>query len=501
MAHALPGQWAMIWVPSTTTGLGIGADYLLGSTSDRVGAQKRGLPGGMSRGKLDALAPEMPVLVIASGGSWLLNTAARDDFLKMYEIEPTDENENVALTSKSLFGRALLAEKYFRQHRDELADVVEEELRHQPAGGFTTYSSHIQGLSFMPAFQQLVREERMPIRFAFAHRYCQEIEADQSGCFLRLGDWAGMGGKYFWNVGVTLGAIDGSSARACVTMEPLPEYRKPGSNWLLQDCRLRPDSPYWKAIHTALRGRYRYVVNHAFGDKSMGYFMDIMEQVIETTPDISLDFMRSLRLTADHCTYYPNPAQLPRMKKLGMMFSCTSGDINNAAPMMKVYGADKGERVAPIKSMLDAGIMVSSESGGGDLADDNPTTPMVHLYRFITRINTRGEIIGPNQAIDRVSALKMHTVWASYYVIREKELGTLEPGKLADYVVFNKDFFTIPEQEIPTVFPLMTVLGGKTMMLREELARELGMAAVGPQKKFRFVEEPREYIDVDEERE
>lgn len=94
----------------------------------------------------------------------------------------------------------------------------------------------------------------------------------------------------------------------------------------------------------------------------------------------------------------------------------------------------------------------------------------------------------------------MATTWASHYVLKEKEIGSLEPGKWADFVVYNKDFFTIPQDEIPTVYPLMVVLGGKTVVLREEWASELGTPAVGPQVKFlyerpyRFAPDPEEVL-------
>jgi hypothetical protein len=86
--------------------------------------------------------------------------------------------------------------------------------------------------------------------------------------------------------------------------------------------------------------------------------------------------------------------------------------------------------------------------------------------------------------------MKMATTWASEYVLKERLIGSLEAGKLADYVVWNKDYFSVPEAELPTVYPLMTVLGGKTMMLREEYAREMGTTPVGLQGKFVFSEEP-----------
>ena len=59
-------------------------------------------------------------------------------------------------------------------------------------------------------------------------------------------------------------------------------------------------------------------------------------------------------------------------------------------------------------------------------------------------------------------------------------------GKYGDFVVLNKDYFTIPEEEIPTAFPLMTVLGGRTIVLRKEFADELGTQPVGPQMNFEF---------------
>ena len=58
-------------------------------------------------------------------------------------------------------------------------------------------------------------------------------------------------------------------------------------------------------------------------------------------------------------------------------------------------------------------------------------------------------------------------------------LGSLEPGKYADFIVLNKDLLTIPEDQIPTTQVLMTVVGGKTVHLTSELAREVGMNPVG----------------------
>jgi len=170
------------------------------------------------------------------------------------------------------------------------------------------------------------------------------------------------------------------------------------------------------------------------------------------------------------------------------MLSCDVDFVNRSNPWLKVYGDQHANRIAPMKSVLDAGVMATLEFELRTESGEGPTL-FSQAIQAITRKNKRGDIVAPEEAISRERALKMITVYPSYYVLREKEIGTLEAGKLADFVVFNKDYLSIPVDEIPTVFPLMTVVGGKTVVLREEFARELGTQPVGPQIKFLFQEE------------
>jgi predicted amidohydrolase YtcJ len=322
----------------------------------------------------------------------------------------------------------------------------------------------------------------MPIRLGYSNRNCQQVEPDVPGCFLRSGDIAGLGDddNFFWNVGITLGGIDNGPPAICTTMEAPPADKAK------EECILQPGNDYWKAIYGALRSRYRYVVNHSWGDKGVDYVLDIMDQVLKDNPDITLDFMRSLRVSSDHCGFYPRAEQLPRMAKYNMMISCSAGALGRSAPYLKIYGADKAAQISPIRSILNAGIMVVNENEGWDASRGEARPVHMGAMALITRKNNRGDTIAPQEAIDRVTLLKMETVWPSYYVLKEKKIGTLEAGKLADIAVWNKDYFTVPEQELKTVYPVMTILGGKTMVLREEFAKELGTAPVGPQTRFVF---------------
>ena len=106
-------------------------------------------------------------------------------------------------------------------------------------------------------------------------------------------------------------------------------------------------------------------------------------------------------------------------------------------------------------------------------------------YPHITRRNEYGELVAPEEAVDRMTLMKMMTSWPAEFAMREKDIGTLEPGKFADLLVLSRDYFTVPEPEIPNIFPLMTVVGGKILVLRNEFAQELGRSPVGPQLEFK----------------
>ncbi len=67
----------------------------------------------------------------------------------------------------------------------------------------------------------------------------------------------------------------------------------------------------------------------------------------------------------------------------------------------------------------------------------------------------------PEEGIDRVTALKMATTWASEYLLAEDTLGTLEPGKYADFAVLDQDFFRIPIEDVLDLEVVMTGLAGE----------------------------------------
>lgn len=91
--------------------------------------------------------------------------------------------------------------------------------------------------------------------------------------------------------------------------------------------------------------------------------------------------------------------------------------------------------------------------------------PFESMHTAVTRLSERGtntfEEKPYKEALTRLQALRAYTTTAAYSMFKEKELGSLECGKLADFVVTDKDYFTCAEEEIPKIRVLKTYIGGE----------------------------------------
>ncbi len=88
---------------------------------------------------------------------------------------------------------------------------------------------------------------------------------------------------------------------------------------------------------------------------------------------------------------------------------------------------------------------------------------MFSLEVLVTRRIIDGRVFGPREAIDRATALLMMTRWGADYVLRNQELGSLEPDKLADLVVLDKNPLNeaIPDENLSEIKVVATIIGGE----------------------------------------
>jgi predicted amidohydrolase YtcJ len=124
--------------------------------------------------------------------------------------------------------------------------------------------------------------------------------------------------------------------------------------------------------------------------------------------------------------------------------------------------------------ILDNGIHAGMSSDGMQIA---PMNPWLHMYYAVTGMNARGVAINNNtatppvgadpklidQRITREEVLSLYTRQNAWFLREEDNLGSIEEGKLADLVVLNSDYFSIPLEDIRRVRSVLTVVGGNVM--------------------------------------
>jgi hypothetical protein len=112
----------------------------------------------------------------------------------------------------------------------------------------------------------------------------------------------------------------------------------------------------------------------------------------------------------------------------------------------------------PFRMIVDSGIRAGMSSDGMQIA---PMNPWLHMYYATTGRNARGELINDGQQISRREVLRLYTAENGWFLRMEDRLGSIETGKLADLVVLDRDYFTVPDEDLKRIHSLLTVVGGR----------------------------------------
>ena len=110
-------------------------------------------------------------------------------------------------------------------------------------------------------------------------------------------------------------------------------------------------------------------------------------------------------------------------------------------------------------SLVDLGVVVV----GGSDAPVERGAPLIEFYAAVARRDLQGfqgPDWRPDEAVDRLTALKMFTLWPAYASFREDELGTIEVGKRADFTAFSVDLMTAPVEDIPRGEATLAIVDG-----------------------------------------
>lgn len=151
----------------------------------------------------------------------------------------------------------------------------------------------------------------------------------------------------------------------------------------------------------------------------------------------------------EHCQT-PREDQLDAMKDLGVTPSFFNGHVYYWGDRHRdiFLGPQRAARISPLKSAMDRGIRFT-------LHNDTPVTPvnpLLLVQTAVTRMTRGGSVLGPDQRIPLMQALRAVTIDAAWQNFEEKERGSIEPGKFADLIILNGKEFD-PGQSITIVQP------------------------------------------------
>ena len=112
----------------------------------------------------------------------------------------------------------------------------------------------------------------------------------------------------------------------------------------------------------------------------------------------------------------------------------------------------------PFRMIVDNGINAGMSSDGMQIA---PMNPWIHMYYATTGRNARGVLINDGQQVSRAEVLRLYTADNGWFLREEDDLGTIEPGKLADLVVLSDDYFQVPDDRLRQISSVLTVVNGE----------------------------------------
>lgn len=129
-------------------------------------------------------------------------------------------------------------------------------------------------------------------------------------------------------------------------------------------------------------------------------------------------------------------------------------------------GPERAGRMSPAASAVSRNLPYT-------LHADTPVVPMEPMrivWSAVNRLSSGGRVIGADQRISVIEALKGITTYAAYQAFEENDKGTIEPGKLADLVVLERNPLTVPAVELADITVTRTMVGGQTVFQRDDSA-------------------------------
>ena len=353
-----------------------------------------------------------------------------------------------------------------RMPRDLTLKLMEEALKLYATAGVTMVASSIEvGPSMTAVFDLLRRDERLPIRWGYGYEMFRSpllyptnalavIELGAHHSSPKVNEW-------FWPMGITDGGVGDSRQVACFGDD------LPGPD-ILKDRELCWDDEAYRITNVlipALIAGWRPFSLHSFGSEAFRKHVAWIEQARQEG-NMTMDQIRELRIGFAHGGAIGKiPDVIAMMKRYNLYVPIQPNDVANSLNQVRRYGPEGLQFLAPTKTLLEAGVNIVGES---EYSRPRPDIYFNAFDLFVNRNIRRdddpfdaGEIVMPEEAVSRATAMRLFTSKAAEWLFAEDLAGSIESGKFADFAVLDRNYFEMPQGEILDNKVIMTVVGDK----------------------------------------
>lgn len=278
---------------------------------------------------------------------------------------------------------------------------------------------------------------------------------------------SGSDAKAYYEIGKEVGLYDNRLTMNCI------KFYTDGSlgarsAWMLEEYSDRPGhvgnsrhtyDEFYELIKEARENGFQ-VATHAIGDAANRQVVDIYEKVLKEMPqnDHRYRIEHFQVATLEDIQRIADLDIIPAMQAVH-----ATSDKNMAEDRV---GSERIKGAYAWRKVLNTGnIIVNGSDANVELVN-----PYHGLYAAVTRMGRDGEPVGgwyPEENMTREEALRSFTIWAAYGQFEEEIKGSLEVGKLADFVVIDRDYMTCPSRDIKDILPLATIVGGEVVYAKD----------------------------------
>ena len=424
--------------------------------------------GKLNRRQLDAAVPDHPVIVNMGLGGYF-NDKAIEAFKEVFHDweESTDLETGPGSAMNGYLAvpeQGAISFEYWWRDKPlaDLAEVMRLQGVDVIKKGLTTVATRLLYPRTVAAYAHLNREGGMP------HRLAYYIESQRGNLFNRDSieqfyrgygaPWTNHanGGEMMWLNGMCHEIWDSTQNNVCLGPDvPAPPHIKERER-----CP-NPNLKAWISLQAGIINGWRPVQVHGTSSHGVRLYIQMLEDSMKKA-NLSVEYIRNLRPTLEHSQVLGTvPDVMAGIKKYGIRINVTPSLLAEVPKLIDDYGEQLRKFAMPVKTWINEGIRVTFEATGDDFW--SPIHILVTRKTRISRTYPESVVLLPEEAVDRVTALKMGTTWASEYMMAEDTVGTLEPGKFADFAVLDRDYFTIPVDDIPSIGVVMTGLSGEIL--------------------------------------